>query len=175
MWVCKRTSCKCSDGTWNEWCNDKMNGPHTTARLIINTPCTSTNIIMNEVSTSTKLIINKAYTPVTVCLLFMCAGYLWKYSVRFSENNFIQNYNFNAIPRATEEYYETVGQTAAEFSLDYSQMWHNIQSDFRSLAKFVGTFIKWYWVIKVLFICVQNRNVKESWQFKRRQRDRSFK
>jgi len=27
---------------------------------------------MNEVSTSAKLIMNKAYTPIIVCLLFLC-------------------------------------------------------------------------------------------------------
>jgi hypothetical protein len=54
---------------------------------------------MNEVSTSAK-IMNKTHTPIIVCLLFMCAGYLWKYSLRFSENNFTQNYNFCVTPTA---------------------------------------------------------------------------
>jgi hypothetical protein len=37
---------------------------------------------------------NKTHTPIIVWLLFMCAVHLWKYSFRFSENNFIQNYDF---------------------------------------------------------------------------------
>jgi hypothetical protein len=72
---------------------------------------------MNEVSTSPKLIMNKAYAPIIVWLL-LCVQGICENSVRFSEHNFFQNYNFNAIPTANEEYYKAVGQTAAEFSLD---------------------------------------------------------